>query len=301
MTQRQGQEGTLFGRLPTIRRPGIFSYRSSTTTNSRAPLRPSSSNYSNSSNPDAITPIPNESHGPGSPKFGTSRFSIAAQTLPSPRLDLPHLTRTWTEERAGSRPGTGRQAEVVDDNGVSPISESGESMDDHFPGVTPPSPVLRADSISSHRRHTERRLFGAVDPAEMHLAELVGDGRRRRDRHRRDTGEPVSPVDERRRRQRYRRRHHGHSSRGREHHHHRHHQRHHEHGHSSSRSNGESRATTTRPTPKRFLFCFPWIRSRRIRSNILRCFVSGSFLALLLTVCECWDASKRVTRKQDQS
>lgn len=36
--------------------------------------------------------------------------------------------------------------------------------------------------------------------------------------------------------------------------------------------------------PKRFLFCFPWVKSRRIRSHILRCFVSGVFLMLMLAV-----------------
>lgn len=38
---------------------------------------------------------------------------------------------------------------------------------------------------------------------------------------------------------------------------------------------------------KRFLFCFPWIQSRRIRSQILRCFVSGMFLLMMLAICKC--------------
>lgn len=37
-------------------------------------------------------------------------------------------------------------------------------------------------------------------------------------------------------------------------------------------------------SPKRFLFCFPWVKSRRMRSQILTCFVSGLFLLLMLTV-----------------
>ncbi|OHE90586.1 hypothetical protein CORC01_14112 [Colletotrichum orchidophilum] len=36
--------------------------------------------------------------------------------------------------------------------------------------------------------------------------------------------------------------------------------------------------------PKRFLFCIPWPKSRRMRSQILRCFISGGFLTLLLAV-----------------
>lgn len=38
--------------------------------------------------------------------------------------------------------------------------------------------------------------------------------------------------------------------------------------------------------PKRFLFCFPWVQSRRVRSQILTCFTSGVFLACLLAVCK---------------
>ncbi|UNI15488.1 hypothetical protein JDV02_002017 [Purpureocillium takamizusanense] len=39
-----------------------------------------------------------------------------------------------------------------------------------------------------------------------------------------------------------------------------------------------------RPHPKRFLFCFPWVKSRRMRSQILTCFVSGMFLVMLLAI-----------------
>ncbi|EFY89479.1 hypothetical protein MAC_04498 [Metarhizium acridum CQMa 102] len=37
-----------------------------------------------------------------------------------------------------------------------------------------------------------------------------------------------------------------------------------------------------KPHPKKFMFCFPWVKSRRVRSQILTCFVSGMFLATLL-------------------
>jgi hypothetical protein len=57
---------------------------------------------------------------------------------------------------------------------------------------------------------------------------------------------------------------------------------------SDSRGGHHSRQIHTQRTgkPKRFLFCFPWIQSRRIRSQILRCFVSGMFLVLMLTICK---------------
>ncbi|GAP83253.1 hypothetical protein SAMD00023353_0402730 [Rosellinia necatrix] len=53
--------------------------------------------------------------------------------------------------------------------------------------------------------------------------------------------------------------------------------------HSRDRS-GSSRTARRKEPPKKFLFCFPWVRSRRARSLILRCFVSGVFLISMLTV-----------------
>lgn len=44
--------------------------------------------------------------------------------------------------------------------------------------------------------------------------------------------------------------------------------------------------TTGQRRPRRFLFCFPHVKSRRVRTQILHCFVSGSFLILLLTICK---------------
>lgn len=38
--------------------------------------------------------------------------------------------------------------------------------------------------------------------------------------------------------------------------------------------------------PQRFLYCFPWVKSKRMRAYILRCFVSGLFLVILLTICK---------------
>ena len=47
-----------------------------------------------------------------------------------------------------------------------------------------------------------------------------------------------------------------------------------------------AQGSRSRKPPKRFLFCFPWVKSRRVRALILRCFVSGLFLAILLSICE---------------
>jgi hypothetical protein len=54
----------------------------------------------------------------------------------------------------------------------------------------------------------------------------------------------------------------------------------------SETDNNEENASSTKPHPKHFMFCFPWVKSRRVRSQILTCFVSGMFLATLLAVCK---------------
>lgn len=53
----------------------------------------------------------------------------------------------------------------------------------------------------------------------------------------------------------------------------------------AERSSEQGRSRKRKP-PTRFMFCFPWVKSRRMRSQILRCFVSGTFLFVLLAVCK---------------
>ncbi|KAI0455829.1 hypothetical protein F5B21DRAFT_171716 [Xylaria acuta] len=58
-----------------------------------------------------------------------------------------------------------------------------------------------------------------------------------------------------------------------------------ENGRRQQRDNsGSSRRRQQKEPPKRFLFCFPWVKSRRARLLILRCFVSGIFLISMLTI-----------------
>ncbi|KAF3760956.1 hypothetical protein M406DRAFT_223154, partial [Cryphonectria parasitica EP155] len=56
--------------------------------------------------------------------------------------------------------------------------------------------------------------------------------------------------------------------------------------------------SSNRPHPKHFLFCFPWIKSRKIRSQILQCFVSGMFLVLLLTVYLALFATRNISNNE---
>jgi hypothetical protein len=153
-----------------------------------------------------------------SPK--TPRFTLRTPTLPSTRLHLPHLTRTWTTGSNGpeSRPATARPATARNGDRQDLPSEPRFAS---IPTVAEPMPAASGDY---NQARTRSLGFEGADLAE---------GRRRQGRR----------------------------------------------GRRELSNEGLS------GRPKRFLFCFPWVKSRRIRSQILRCFVSGLFLTLLLTIC----------------
>lgn len=148
--------------------------------------------------------------------------------VPSHRLNLPHLARTWTNMANMTMPN---------------LSSPGPAHQPLPEMPVPPEPTATPRPVSSRygpasTGPADDTAFSGPDPAEAHLARLAEDGRRRN------------------RRKKARRA--GHS--GREH--------------------------KKRQPPKRFLFCFPWVKSQRLRSRILRCFVSGMFLFSLLAVCK---------------
>lgn len=152
--------------------------------------------------------------------------------------------------------------------------------------VTEPAPVARPTGGEAGQLFGEIGRprgggggFHAPDPAESSLADLADDGRRRRrprdrsgsdrsrrHRHRRHRDHLEVPGSsqggssegsERRRRRRRR-----------------------------IRDVEDGDGDSDRPHPKHFLFCFPWIKSRKVRSQILQCFISGTFLVSLLAVCK---------------
>jgi len=225
---------TILRRFTDLRPPTIASLMSRRSSRNVPQPRPSSSNYDNE-----------DLESPKSP-----RFSLGMPNLPSTRLHLPNLSRTWTQGSNGppSRPGTARSQHT----GRPSLSRA---RPEGSPVIAEPMPAVPAEHVRpsgrSHPRGGHERL-DAPDPAESHLASMVNDGRRRR-RHGRSASERNRAHEGRTQRRGTRRR-------------------------------GES---SRRPPPKRFMFCLPWIRSRRIRSQILRCFVSGMFLTLLLSVCKC--------------
>ncbi|KAK4222159.1 hypothetical protein QBC38DRAFT_99940 [Podospora fimiseda] len=202
MTERpsqQQQHQSRFSRLSSYLRPGQS-------------FRPSSSHYSG--------PAAEVIESPKTPDFPR----IGQQNLPSTRLHLPNLTRTWTEGSNGPPTRDGQQQQVSQ-----PIQE--------------PAPAVVTERRRERRRH--RREGSSGSSGRRHRREgsgSSGNGRRRRRRH---AGTDTTTS-----------------------------------GSNSSRTSSSRRG----PPPKHFLFCFPWIKSRRIRSQILKCFVSGVFLASLLTV-----------------
>lgn len=274
MAERPHPASRFLARLPRPTMPSFLSSNSNSNSDHRrwrgvsgSPPRPrpSSSHYSGEGNGD-------EDEDVESPK--TPRFTLTIPNMPSTRLHLPNLTRTWTQGSNGppSRPATahGRRPSRSDSSGGRfPVSVA---------GVAEPAPAVtttRGAAGQQQQQHARtdsrtRTRFDGADPAELHLADLAEQGRRRRRRghHRRDGSD----------RSRGSRRSDEDGGGGEE-----------EDGgagEQGSRRRRRQRQRDRAPPPKHFLFCFPWIKSRRIRSQILRCFVSGLFLALLLTVCE---------------
>lgn len=223
-----------------------------------------------------------------------SRYSVVVD-LPSTRLHMPGLERTWTQGSNG--PPSARPAEFSRPPPASPPCRP------HTPPNYPQVPPLSlAQPQPAHLHHQQSssspsaatggdELYAAssggdfTDPAEAQLVDLAEDGRQRRrhrlrgegsgrrhhrrHHHRRDRSDETPEQREERRRRRRERR-----QRLRD-----------------VEDDGDVEGRSGRPHPKHFLFCFPWIRSRKTRSQILQCFVSGMFLVLLLSVCKCFPPS----------
>ncbi|KAI0146211.1 hypothetical protein GGR57DRAFT_289418 [Xylariaceae sp. FL1272] len=58
----------------------------------------------------------------------------------------------------------------------------------------------------------------------------------------------------------------------------------HTHRHDREHQRRKRRRHRQKAPPSRFLFCFPWVKSRQVRTHILRCFVSGLVLITMLTI-----------------
>ena len=169
------------------------------------------------------------------------------------RFTLPNFSRMWSSGANGLGSPAGTEWPTVD-GPASPRYNHNHQQ--HSPyshpsdGVqdipVPPEPV-------THARSTFR-------PPSSHYPDvfMTGLGEQQSTRARDDR--------QRKRRRKKRRHHHVHSS-------------------ERSRRHGSGR-TRHRKKPRKFLFCFPWVQSKAMRVHILRCFVSGLFLLILLSVCK---------------
>ncbi|KAI0880632.1 uncharacterized protein GGS22DRAFT_81252 [Annulohypoxylon maeteangense] len=165
-----------------------------------------------------------------SPK--TPRFNLGLPNMPSTRLHLPNLTRTWT--RGSSGPASPTQASQPPPEPTPQLSLPRIQVE-RLPAVSQPPP-------SHGGPDTGRSRYRGADPGETHLVDVVGRGRRQR--------------------------------------------------------HSQSRTHTPEQRPKKLLFCFPWIKSRRMRSYILRCFVSGIFLIVMLAVYLALSITKNVNTSE---
>lgn len=259
----------------------------------RFSIRPSSSHYSDSGAglrgaPDTVLdyypPPPHLSRHPALGTEGAKSPDLNLNlNLPGTRLNVPGLRGPWG---SGGR-GEGNHDEEVANGLATPAGTT-------WPGlVAEPEPAVVRDRGEGrrHRRH-ERSGSGSRSSRDR------GDDEERRQRRQRrreersgsGSGSGRSRWSERSGRN-HRHRHHR-SRRGEEGRTERRERRERRHGaESSSGSSGSSgsRSRSSRDSkrpPRTFLFCFPWVKSRRIRSHILRCFVSGMFLALTLAICK---------------
>lgn len=223
--------------------------------------RPASSNYSGDGLPPDTVVNGGELESPKTPVF-----RIRPQDLPSTRLHLPNLARTWTQGSNGppTRPGTGR-----------PSHDMTEEIPVPAPAVTAAVREVSAEPEIGRERRNHRR--GGSDGSHRSHRSRGHRSNRSRDQ----TGSRGRRSDDnsrsnrrRRRRDRERDRENGRLDEQEQQSHERH-RRH------------RRRERERKPPPKHFLFCFPWIKSRRMRTHVLRAFVSGLLLATLLTICKC--------------
>ncbi|KAL2178430.1 uncharacterized protein P884DRAFT_127168 [Thermothelomyces heterothallicus CBS 202.75] len=251
-------------------------------------IRPSSSHYSGvglRGAPDTV--IDGGGADPVTPKSPEFRIGDRDLRLPGTRLHLPDLERTWTQGSNGppTRPGTAgvavpepavlrsrvRVRSRSEGGGEHAGSSSGDDEDDGT-GTDRAQHRERRRTRRRPRREGERSGSGRSRRPERSGRSGMRSGRSRRSGRSERSGSHRSSRDDegrsqRRARRERRRRAEGSSA-------------------SSPSSSRGSRSSGRRPPPKHFLFCFPWIKSRRVRSQILRCFVSGTFLALTLSICE---------------
>ncbi|KAK8062403.1 hypothetical protein PG997_014500 [Apiospora hydei] len=137
---------------------------------------------------------PGEVESPKSPNF-----NINLTNMPSTRLHLPNLARTWTrgssgpptrpsslheaEQRGGGGGGDNPRPSMQSERPRPTTQEQQGQQPDRLPVIEEPQPARTRQSEEG--RSTFMQRFRGADPAEMHLADMADRGRqrtRRRDR-----------------------------------------------------------------------------------------------------------------------
>lgn len=111
------------------------------------------------------------SNSPESPKTPRAAPGLQNLHLPSTRIVIPYLNRTYSQNTTpAASPRSSRHPYTsIDSRSITPQSSRQQ---------TEPGAVSRP---SQSRQNSQRaRRFVGVDPAELHLAELAEAGRRRR-------------------------------------------------------------------------------------------------------------------------
>ncbi|RGP62328.1 hypothetical protein FSPOR_9373 [Fusarium sporotrichioides] len=183
---------------------------------------------------------------------------------------LPEIESVKSQDSNSSRPGAGRRFAVPNFLRIWGRNSNPSQPDDIRNATASPSPLLPiAEPLSPTR----------PEPVATPSSESQQSRRQRRQQSSASASAPLEahlsellggPVD----RQRRRREHH---EGGRN-------------GHRSRRSREQH--------PKYFLGCIPWVRSRRMRAQILRCMTSGLFLIILVTVYLCLSMTRKVNTRE---
>ena len=113
---------------------------------------------------------------PESPK--TPRPALGLQDLPSTRLVIPYLTRSASDSSRSAHSPTSSSPRSPD----TPISSRAIT-----PNALRQQTEYNISAIPPQVRRNSTRRFVGVDPAEQHLAQLAQDGRRRRQKSRKQS------------------------------------------------------------------------------------------------------------------
>lgn len=186
-------------------------------------------------------------------RLDTPKSPVFGTRRSTMRFTLPSMSRLWSSGANGVGSPAGTEWPTARDGTDSPRDNQQQYTSQY---LRHPAEMMDGIPVPPEPVTHARSTFRAPS---SYYADVVMS----------ETGEqqPTRARDERRHKRRHKKR--------------RHHRLHGEH----RRNHGDGRRRQKKK-PHKFLFCFPWVQSKAMRSHILRCFVSGLFLVILLSVCK---------------